>query len=449
MGLLSNFVQAQSRETEPAPIVTGAEFLGSFLTPSAGIPVDANVALTYSGIWRGVTVISDNLSSLPFHAFSREGETRNIIPDHPVTQLLSFETNPEMGSRSFRWGMQAVALLKGAGFAEIERTNGGAVKWLWPINPDMVTPMRLPESNAIVYRVRGAQGGSKDIPATDMFHLRARTLDGISGLSSVMQGKEAISLGLAMERFGSTFFSNGANVGGVLFTQKVVGAEGAQKIESDWIKSHAGNRNSHKPVVLQDGMDWKPTAVTPEDSQLIEERTYQIQEAARFIGVQPHKLAELSRATFSNLEEQNQEFVQDTIAPWGTAWEEEADRKLFTSTERSIIRTRLDLRGLLRANTEKRAAYYTALFAVGALSINEIRALEDMGPVEGGDLRVISANFVSVERAIAEGSTGTVTQGERLAVVKTELLLGMEKAAQQALAMITQEMTDRIEDGRE
>lgn len=359
----------------------------------AGVSVTEHTALRNSAVWAAVGLVSDDVSSLPLMLYKRlDNGGKQKFDTHPLYRLLHDEPNPEMSSMVFRRTMQAHVLIWGNGYAEIERDGAGRPVYLWPLEPERVRHDRDRAGN-VIYRVGSPNGGEAVIPAADMIHLVGRSHDGSVGSSLVQHARESIGLALAAEQFGSTFFGNGATFGGVISFK---GPKPPEMSETGYKESlearHQGVKRAHKLLALYNDAQYKETGVEPNSAQFLETRQFQILEVCRWFKLPPHKLAHLSDATFSNVEQQNVDYFVSAIRPWLVLWEQELTRKLVRPLERSIQVIEHSVEGFLRGDSAARAAFYRALFDLGAITPNEIRAYENMNPLPGGDLSFVPAN---------------------------------------------------------
>jgi HK97 family phage portal protein len=372
----------------------------------AGEWVDADSALAIAAVWGCVRVISETIAALPWQVIekipTRTGTRRERRTDSDQEWLLATQANPELTAYAFRETLLAHALLWGNGYAEIERTPDGRVQWLWPITPDRVTPERAP-TGGLQYRVN--QGGAEAtiIPARDMFHLKGLGWDGTCGYSVIAVAARSLGLTLALERFGANFFRNGAHPGAVLEHPGKLSPEAHENLRKS-VADQISGHNSLKPFILEEGMKWQGMTVPPEEAQFLESRKFQVSEVCRWFRVPPHMVADLERSTFSNIEHQAIEFVQHTLMPWCRRLETEADIKLFGAVNRGRVYTRLQLAGLLRGDIQSRYQAYAVGRQWGWLSANDVREMEDLNAVTGGDEYLAPMNMVPQDmlRELAE-----------------------------------------------
>jgi HK97 family phage portal protein len=379
----------------------------------AGMPVSEWGALSSTSVWACVTLIADCIAMLPIAVYQRKGEKRTPQPEHPVAQLLSASANEDMGASSMIRTQQMHTLLWGNGYAEIERTRGGEVVGLWPLLPDRTRPeVTFPASGRRLDYATQIDGRSFKLPPSRVLHLMGYSFDGICGISPIYAARNAIGLGLAMEQFGSKFFANDAKSGGVLMYPGKLSDKAKQNVQDSFHRD-SGAENAHKVKVLEEGMKYIPTTVSPEDSQFLGSREFQLAEAARIFRVSLVLLSSLEGSTVwgTGIEQLMIGFVTWTLGPWIDRWEEELGRKLLTPQERKAgFYIKFNVNALLRGDMAARAAFYKAGITDGWLSRNEVRALEERNAVPELEPFLMQANMMLAEQAGQEegedGSTG-------------------------------------------
>ena len=361
-------------------------------TPS-GVNVNESKAATLSAVWNAITVLSGALASRPFTVYRRVDEGRERSADHPIYRILHEAPNPEQTAFEY-WEMaMAHALLFGNHYAEIQRNGSGRVIALWPLDPARTTALR--KNGQKLYRVRPQSGEEIFLFEREVFHVPGLSFDGLAGKRVLAVARDSIGLALAAEEYANRFYGSGSTLSGVLEIDGSVSDEQYDRLRSDWSRKHSGLSNAHRFALLENGLKWKATGVTPEDSQFLESREFQIDEVARWFNVPPHKIKSLRRATFSNIEHQAIEFDTDSVLPWARRFEQRANRTFFPS-ETDEFYAEFEFMGVLRADSKARSEFYAKMFNLGAMSRNEIRAKENMNSVEGGDEFFVPANLAPV-----------------------------------------------------
>lgn len=350
---------------------------------AAGIPVDEHKALTYSAYWFGVRLISEAVSSLPLFLYRRlGGGGKERATDDPLYEILHDEPNPEMTSMVFRETLQAHLLTWGNAYAEIQRDGGDQVAGLWPLLPSMVKPER-DSDGSLRYLIRNPDGTSRTLPMRDVLHIPGLGFDGLVGYSVVQMARQSIGMGLACERFGATFFGNGAKPSGVLSNPAVVPQKQREEFREAWTKAHSGE-NSNKTGVLWGGWTYTPIGIPPEDAQFLESRAFQREEVGLWLNIPPFKLGVSKAATYASVEQFAVDFVVHTIRPWLVRWEGEYRRKLIPVERRRELFAEHLVDGLLRGDVASRTAALQMQFLNGAISQDEWREIENRNPIPGG-----------------------------------------------------------------
>lgn len=366
------------------------EAFGTMVSAS-GQTISAQRALTCSAVFACVRILAETVASLPIHVFRRVGDGKERATDHPLYEILHNRPNPFMSSYSFRENLQGHQELRGNAYALIERARGRVVG-LWPLHPDLVTPEKT--AGTVVYRVSG------DSPQVyghqDIVHVRGLGDDGLVGYSPIRMAREAIGLSLAAQEMGARLFSNGVVPRGILESAKALTPVAREKLRDAVSQAHQGAENAHKLVVLEDGVTWKNLGVNPDEAQFLETRRFQIGEVARIFGIPPHMIGDTERSTSwgTGIEQQGIGFVVYTLRPRLVRFEAELSNKLLTPAERQEFFIEFAVDGLLRGDIKSRYASYAVGRQWGWLSVNDIRKLESMNPIEGGDVYLQPTNMV-------------------------------------------------------
>jgi HK97 family phage portal protein len=361
----------------------------------SGVMVTPDTALTLSAIYRAITFISQTVAILPWGVY----HDNKLLDSDRVYKLLRRRPNPEMSAFDFTRLMVAQALIWGNAYAEIERNHYNEPIAIWPLRSSSVNVERDAESETkeLVYRVSDS-AGQVLLPAEDVFHIKNIGSDGIVGLSVIGLAARTIGMGIAAEEFGANLYQNQAIPSGILQHPQKLSAEAQMRLRDQFAERYSGHLNAGKPLVLEEDMKFTPLTFKPEDLQFLESRRFTVEDVARWFGLPPHKLADMERSTFNNIEHLSIEVVNDAIVPWCRSLEQEADYKLL-GNRRADIYTKLDIRGLLRGDNASRADYYTKMLQNGVYSVNDVRALEDMPPIEHGDKHLVPLNQTPIENA--------------------------------------------------
>lgn len=362
-----------------------AEIFGFGSKTDAGIVVTARNAFTFSAVFDAVNQGSSDVGKLPLNLLKRtQDKGSEHFTDSRTYRLLKEEPNPEMSAMDMRRAMQAHAMTLGGGYAEIERDGAGRPFWLWPITPDRVEQKRHRgadgrETGAIYYLI-----DSKDeIPARDMIHIKGLGYDGTCGYNVIDKARQAIGLALAAEKFGASFFGDGAAFPGLLGIKGSVGPDAMTKLR-EHVDSMYGPGSWNRFLMIDNDPSFTSFGTDPQKAQMNELRTKQVEEVARFFNFPVHKLKNLDRATNNNIEQQDLEYYKGFMLNWTIAWEQECNRKLIPSLERGRQFVKHNFNAFLKGDTAARTALYLALLNSGVINADEVRELEDMNPQPDG-----------------------------------------------------------------
>jgi HK97 family phage portal protein len=367
-----------------------AEWLFGENTSSTGIAVNEESAMQLSAVFAAVRVISETMASLPWGV---KQTTDGIIVEadaHPVNQLIH-APNQLMTDFTFRETCQAHLCLHGNAFIAIKRDAAGNPIRLIPIQPHRVA-VKIYEDQKF-YQI----DDKETFDDSEMIHLVGLGFDGIKGKSVLEAARQSIGLGLAADRFGGSFFGNGANVSAVLTHPARLSDEAYKRLLRSWTQRNTGMDNAHKTAILEEGMKIEKMSISPQDSQFIATRQFGVVDIARFFRVPLAYLGSIENSsTRANIEEQGIQFQRNTILPWVKRWEAEFNRKLFTGSDYFI---RFNMDGLLRGDIRSRYEAYTKGRQWGWISANDVRKLENLPPIDGGDAYLQPLNMTEVGSA--------------------------------------------------
>jgi len=346
----------------------------------SGEVVTEETALTYSAYWNAVTLIAGPLGSLPLHLIRQKGKTKEHATDQSLYDVLHTKYNPYMTAMAGRECLAFHTLTWGNGYAEIVRNKGyGDVVELWPIPPNRVIKMEMKEGE-LWYEIQ-LENETKWLPRKQILHIPGLGFDGFQGYSIVSMARKSIGLGMAMETFGSHYFGQGTHPGVIVSHPGQLNSESHKNLKTSLTESYSGLGQSHRLMLLEDGMKLEKLGFPPEDSQFLESRQFQITDMARWTNLPVHKLKEMSKSSFNNIESENASYVVDSLLPWFIRFEQNYNMQLLSATQRKqFLYFKHNFEGLLRANSKDRALYHKILISIGMETQNEGREKEDMNP---------------------------------------------------------------------
>ena len=346
---------------------------------------NGNSAMNLSAVYRAVEIISNSIATLPVKILINDDSGKNEADKHPLNYVFSDRNTDNIISKFtlFKLLVQSV-LLRGNGFALIER-SGGMVKSLRYLEPNDVSIVYDKIKNTLYYDVPIIK---RHVDQKDMIHLVMFSYDGIKGLSVLQNAARSIGIAQASENAAKSFFDNGMMINGILKVQGPVNQKQREDLRAAWNETYTANGSGI--AILQGNMDYQTIQLSAKDSQMLESRQFSVTDIARFFGISPVLLGDLSAKTNLNTFEALQnDFLVHTLQPYITMIENEFNRKLLSPTEDnlSII---LETNEILRIDKAAQSSYYSTLINSGVLSINEVRKeLGYNGIGDDGDKHII------------------------------------------------------------
>jgi HK97 family phage portal protein len=380
-----NAIAAENPE-RPLTDTTLLELLGADSTYS-GKSVNEITALGLPSVWRAMQVTCNVPAALPFHAF-RQVEGARVKAEGPGAKLLD-DPHPDMTPFELWQTIYFHRKAWGNAYLRKLRNQLGQVVEMWPIHPGRVRVGRESEGGRKVYAI---DGGKEVLSDREILHLPGLGYDGICGVSPIRAARESIGMGLAAQEYGARLFGSGALATGVLQTEQRLTQTQADTLSKRWKEKRTGLQSAHDTVVLDKGAQFHQLSINPDDSQFLESRRFQVVEVCRWFGLPPFLMFETEKSTSwgTGLEQQALGWVKFDLGPDLTAVEQRVTKHVLKPAEDYA---KYAIEGLLRGDSKARAAFYTSMWNLGALSTNEIRSFEEQPPVEGGDVRYRPLNM--------------------------------------------------------
>lgn len=361
---------------------------------ASGTYVSETTALNLSAVWCAVKNIAGTVGTLPLILYRRVGEDgRERFQDHALYRVLHDQPHPDMTASTFWTTLESHVLLWGNGYAEILRDGGGRVRALALLTPDRVRPRRDERTQALYYEVTNPSRPATRLRPEEILHVKGLSHDGTVGYSVIARARQGLGISMATELFGAQLFGKGPQWSGILQHPKTMRPETRQALRADLKGLAPGDW-----PMLEEGIEWKQIGMPADDAQFLETRMFQVVEVARWFNIPPHKLKDLERATFSNIEEQGLDYLTDTIRPELVNIAQEVNTKLIAPAERRIQYAEHLVDALLRGRAIDRATVYDMGLKNGTLSLNEARARENMNAIPGGDKHFVPLNMVPLDR---------------------------------------------------
>lgn len=363
--------------------------------------------MALSAVWACLNLNVGVISALPLHVYkTKDDGSRERVKDHPLSRLLAQSPNADQTAMEF-WGQMQLSIeTRGNAFSERDMISGRTVA-LTPIHPDCMTVSRN-KGGKIVYEWY-ADGLRRTGTSETILHLHGFGGDALGGLSTLEFASRTFGLSRSISEAAKGAFENGMRPSGVLSIPGVLPPEKRDAIESGLISKFTGAMNAGRPMVLEGGLTWQGLSIKPEEAQMIEAQGFSIEEVCRFFGVPPFMIGHTEKTTSwgTGLSEQVLGYQKFTVAPRVERIEQRLMKQLLTPEERAngyVIE--FSFEGLLRADTTSRYASYEVGLRNGFLVIDEVRRLENLPKVKGGDVpRMQSQNIPITDAGHIEKET--------------------------------------------
>lgn len=388
MGLVDR-VSARARPVARAADPVTYEEFGQMLTgiaPSAsGVTVGPARALGITAWYSGVRYLSETVASLPCHTYrdtAAGGRQRRADP--PWRRNVDIDL-PWMSWVEF----QVMSLVhRGDGFSFKLRDPAGRVVGLRPLHPDRMRVGRDPDTQRKVFVV---DGSSPMFTTRDILHIPGLSYDGLRGIDVIRYQGQALGTSAAADEYAARFFDAGSHVDQYIQLDDNITPEKALARREEFQVFHRGLGNAHELALLGGGAKLESIGLDPAQTQLLESRKYGVTEVARILRIPPHKLYDLERATFSNIEHQSIEAVVDSIRPWVVRIEAHVNHDPDLMPPRNFIEFQVE--GLLRGDQKARFESYSRGILTGFMNRNEPRRLENLPEAEGLDEFLVPVNM--------------------------------------------------------
>jgi HK97 family phage portal protein len=372
-------------------------------------------AMRVSAVWACIQVLANDVAKTPLITYRRlDGDDQERYDDHYTARLLQYQACPGLNSYRFKHLMETWRLQYGNAYAQLVLNERGQVDRLLPWHPQYVTVEQSQEWGGPIYSYRLKDGSRITKPWTDILHIRGMiSEDGITGLSPIAAARRTIDLATAAEQHGAAFYQNGARPGGILYlpTSALKDPDAKDKIRSEWQKAYGGT-NAYKVAMLLEGSKYEPMGMAQSDAEYVATRKLSILDICRTYGVPPHKVAELDRATFSNIEEQQLDYLSGTLGAEFTNWTSECQYSLLSDRDAGKIYLEFDTRHLLRGRLKDQMESLGVAVDKGLMTRNEARAELNLNRIAGADSLLVQQQMVPLEMlAEVHAANGTaVTQ---------------------------------------
>lgn len=405
--------------------------------PSSVPMVTPETSIQVTTVFACVRVIADAVSTLPFFIYRRLADGgKERAEDHPLFRLVHDEPNQLHTSDVFRSMLMAHVLLYGNAFAQVLRNQKYQITGLLPIHPSRVKVAINKTTGAVAYSVKEDNNTERLFMRDEMIHLRWITTDGVLGYTPVALLRAAIELSMSAEQHGLNVFKRGGALKGVLEYPTELTQDAFERLVKTWRDQTEGTAKAWATPILEAGLKFTPLGQVNTDAQFLESRRFQVEEIVRFYGVPKHKVMDTERATYSNISQEDLSFYKDTVRPWLTRLQNEFNRTLFAFDREYFVEFLID--DLLRAETKTRFEVYGIAIEKGIMTRNEVRARENLNPVEGGDEILLPLNMAKPGELPPAAEPQQKEDDEQIPRAMTELISDTLKRISQKETLMLQ-----------
>lgn len=383
MSIMSRMPRPQAMNSHELQKLIMSTFGGG--ATASGVTVSNESAMRLSTVYSCVSILSRSIAQLPCHVMRQEGRIKNKATDFPLYRLLHDQPNEWMTAPEF-WGMAMNHLaLRGNFYALKTRISGRAVRELIPLSPGVVQEVKQSEDFSLTYACRFPDGSARDIPGTEVMHLRGMVINGFMGVNPIQYVRETLGLGLAVQEFGGRFFGAGTHPG-IIVTHPGHLKE-PSKLRESLGDTYAGLGQSHRIMLLEEGMKAEKIVIDPKDSQFLETRKFNKSEIVDIFFGMPLTLFHSGEATptFASSEQFSLSYIVYALTPWLANIEKAIWRDLLSPEDQQKYFAKFSVGALLRGSMQERAEFYQTLVNTEIMNPNECRDLEDLNPYPGGD----------------------------------------------------------------
>jgi HK97 family phage portal protein len=369
------------------------EFLAGEDIPTAdNSTIDANTAMSFTAVFACNRVLSETLASCPIFLYEKDSKGNRVqVTDAPEYQLMHYTPNPEMTPGQFKETGMSNMNLGGNFIAQKVFNLHGDLLELRPILWNRVRIDIDKDTGRLLYFIDG-----KTEPKTrdEILHIPGLTLDGYIGVTPLTYAALTIDIGLSQDKFERNFYLNRASTSGIFQYPNELGDEAFKRLKKDIKKNYTGLSNAGVPMILEGGGQFKEVTMKLTDAQFLESKRFRIEDVCRIFRIPLHLVQDLTRSTNNNIEHQSLEFIVYTMLPWFKRWEENLNLQLLSNESKRKNRYfEFKVDALLRGDAQTRASAYAQGRQWGWLSVNDIRRLENMDPIENGDIYLQPLNM--------------------------------------------------------
>lgn len=338
-------------------------------------------AITIAAVYACSAKISSTVAGLDAQIWTEENGNRYPAVLHPVYNLLKYQPNDYQTAFEFFETVTSYAVLRGKGYAVIERDGSGYATAFHCVPTEEVEDVKTPQGRA--FKTKGF-GIVFPEDMLELYNMQRR--------SPIALHRENLGLTVAAKNFGKKYFEDG-QLTGVISTDQPLRKEQMKEVRDNW-----QDQGSAGIKLVPHGLKYQRISISPDEAQFLGVQKFQAEEICRIFNVPPSLIWLDNQTTYNNVEQQQIMFARQTIAPWVQRWEQELTRKVLQSRERNDHYIRMNMDEMYRGDMEARVKFYEGMTRLGGMSINEVRGRENMNPVDGGDTHFVQINQIALSQ---------------------------------------------------
>jgi HK97 family phage portal protein len=369
---------------------------------ATGTIVSPQAALGIAAVYACCRVLGESMAALPLQVFQKQADGSRVqLVDHPISRLISIRPNPRMTAFEWRECLMTHLNLRGNAYTRIKRDENGVPVELWPLHPDDVNILHRPGFGLVYRYTPGSSENVADFAAEDVLHFKGLSPNGLKGYDPLTLERETFGHYIEAQQYGAETLSNDATPTGVLKHPGELGKEARGRVAASWTAAH-GRGQRGAIAILEEGLEYQAISITPENLQFIETLKLKRTDIAGIFRVPPHMIGDLDKATFSNIEHQDLGFAKHTLTPQCERLEQVIIDGMLTEVERKRgIYVEHNLNAIMRGDLKSRLEAYGQMWDRGAMTADEMRALENMNKLPNGmgETPFVPMNFVPADQA--------------------------------------------------
>lgn len=386
-------------------ITTLAEMLG---LSTDELNVSGSNSLKEITVYTCIRILADTISKLPLKIY-QDSEGVRKATDHYLYTLLKLRPNPYMSASDFWKCLESQRNIHGNAYAWIDRIKvgrkAGQINGLYPLDSSKMQIYvddvgLLSSKNKIWYVYTDNKGQEYKIDPIDILHFKGLTTNGIVGINPIETLKNSIENAKSAEQFLNNSFKNGMQTKGIVQYVGELNSKAEETFRTKFEQMSNGLKNANRISLLPIGYQFQPISLKMTDAQFLENTQLTVRQITAAFGIKLHQVNDLVKASYASTSEANREFYVDTLMAILTMYEQELTYKLFTEKEISqgyYMKFNADV--ILRGDIKTRYEAYRTGLQAGFITANEVRALEEMEPIEGGDDLLVNGNMVKIQEA--------------------------------------------------